>query len=186
VISLLSQSMTSADHWLEYMRRRCEAEGVTLPSGTDTDLVRVPGGWNFSSEPLHNIYLPVSLVPGTPGVRFHGGQAYIQVTRSEAKQYLSRPAIAELNRELAQQLAGTGVQPTDTVTVIVPAEIGATVITTADGRSYHTKIENGRAVVHMPADAARDLLNSGQPCCVAWHRENAFLAARIGSTRAER
>jgi hypothetical protein len=105
VILLLSGPQSSADNWIEYARR-C-AEEPWRRGNVDTDDIRARGGefnWSFSSEQLFDLYLPEQLVPGQAGARFMEGRPYIQLTRAQAKAWLSRPAIAALNEALAREL----------------------------------------------------------------------------------
>jgi hypothetical protein len=108
-----------------------------------------------------------------------GHDTFVELTRAEAAHWLANPVWAGLNPDLAKQLAGADVQPIDHVTVMVPE--GVSIVTDATGREYRVEIKNGRAVVRLPTDSARQLLNGGLPCCEPWQRENAFLAARLGS-----
>jgi hypothetical protein len=104
VISLLSGPQSSAENWIEYLRRLNEE-----PSrfNTDLDPIRPAGGpfnFSFTNEPLVDVFLPESLVPGQPGVRYMGGKPYVQATRSQAKAWLARSPIAALNEALAREL----------------------------------------------------------------------------------
>jgi hypothetical protein len=94
--------------WLEYLRRECVKAGVSFSrASVDMDDIRAAGpdfNWSMSSEPLHNVFVPAPLVPGTPGIRYLEGRPYIQATRSQAKAYLQHPAYRELNGELAKVL----------------------------------------------------------------------------------
>jgi hypothetical protein len=98
---------TGSESWDEYLddwSKRRPAAGVA-----DTDPVRASGppfGWNLrnANEPLHKVWWPETLVPGTPDIRYSENKPYKPCTRSEAKYYLSRPAIAALNEALAREL----------------------------------------------------------------------------------
>jgi hypothetical protein len=110
VIAMLGTELRGADAWcalIECWGRGERWGGGVLESQTDRDDVRPPAhGYDFSTEPLHNVILPELLVPGTHGVRYMGGQPYIQVTRADAKAWLERPAVAALNEDLARELLG--------------------------------------------------------------------------------
>jgi hypothetical protein len=91
------------ESWAEFLERGDWRNRV----GTDFDPIMAPGpefNFGFSDQPLHSILLPETLVHGTAGVRFMEGKPYIQVTRSEAKNYLSQLAIAALNPDLVREL----------------------------------------------------------------------------------
>jgi hypothetical protein len=108
VVTVGIRKNSSADNWLEYMRRQVE-EPWRFRGNTDFDDARPAGpafNWSMTnaSEPLFNVVLPESLVPGQAGVRYAEGKPYIQATRREAKSWLKRPAVAALNETLAAEL----------------------------------------------------------------------------------
>jgi hypothetical protein len=96
-----------AEAFLECMRR--QVEGLSRHN-VDFDDFRAAGpqfNWQMTSEPLHKIFLPPTLVHGTPDVRWIEGRPYIQVTRNEAKEHLRHPAWLALNPELCRELEKT-------------------------------------------------------------------------------
>jgi hypothetical protein len=81
---------------------------------TDFDDVMASGpqfNWSMTGEPLLDVFLPQVLAEGMHGVRYLGGQPYIQVTSSEAKDWLRRPAVAALNQTLLSKLGLTNEEP---------------------------------------------------------------------------
>jgi hypothetical protein len=113
-------------------------------------------------------------------LRWIGGEAYAEMTRADAAAWMQNPVWADLDPGLAE-LAGAHdvLHHPNYVTVMVPD--GAGTLIGADGKEYRTEVKNGRAVERLPSHIARQLLNGGLPCCEAWHRENQFLAARLGA-----
>src|SRR5215475_10150319 len=72
VLVALSTELRGPEAALEFYRRMVE-EPRRFRGNTDHDDVRAPGpefGWNMTSEPLFDVYLPAPLVPGQAGVRF--------------------------------------------------------------------------------------------------------------------
>jgi hypothetical protein len=105
----LASPVTGAEAIIEHYRRMVEEPG-RFRGNTDFDDFRTAGpefNWQMSSEPLRNVYLPPTLAAGVPDVRFMEGKPYRLCTRSEAKSYLSRPAIAALNPDLCRELEKT-------------------------------------------------------------------------------
>jgi hypothetical protein len=185
-----------AEAWLRFMEMQVEAgddEAARLkrlqeqPASrmtADMDGVRpagAPFNFNFSTAPLLMVKVPeVIAAEGRMPMRRIGTECFAEMTRAEAAGWLKNPAWAALNPDIAKQLAGADVQPIDYVAVMVP-ETGITTITDINGHEYRAEIKNGRAVMRLPSDVARQLLNGGLPGCEPWQRENSFLAARLGA-----
>jgi hypothetical protein len=109
VVAMLAVEVTGAEAWIEFYRRQAE-EPWRFRGNVDFDDVRAAGpefNWQMTSEPLRNVFLPPTLAPGMSDVRFREGKPYRPCTRSEAKYYLSQPAIAALNPELCRELEKT-------------------------------------------------------------------------------
>jgi len=96
--------ITGAEAFLEVMRRQVEEPNRY---NTDMDPIRPAGdpfNFSFSTEPLHDVFIPRVLAAGLRGVRYLEGRPYIQVTRNEAKEHLRHPAWLALNIDLAKTL----------------------------------------------------------------------------------
>jgi hypothetical protein len=95
------RTKSGPESWAEFLERG------DWPRATDRDDLRTPGGefgWHLVNELLVDVYLPEALVAGQAGVRYTEGRPYIQLTRSEAAAWLSRPPIAALNEALQREL----------------------------------------------------------------------------------
>ncbi len=105
---LLSQPMSAAEGWCEYMRRQAE-EPWRFRGNTDFDDVRASGppfNWEFSAEPLVQVVLPdvIARENSMRGTRRIGDRVCVEMTRSEAAGWLRNPAWRALNAELAAEL----------------------------------------------------------------------------------
>jgi len=181
-----AQQIEARDHEAERLKRLQEQPASRMTA--DMDDIRAPGpdfGFSLNPAPLLMVKVPPQIAAEgrVRSWRKIGDDTFTEMTRVEAAQWMQNPVWAGLNPDIARQLAGAEMQRIDYVTVMVPPEIAASTVTDVDGREYRVEIKNGRGVVRVPADAARQLLNSGAPSCVPWHRENTFLAARIGACR---
>jgi len=111
----LSQEVTGAEAFIEHYRRMVEEPWRFARFNSDHDPVRPTGDpfdYSFNAEPLHDVFLPAPLSPGWAGVRYSEGKPYVQATRSEARAWLSRPAVAALNAELCRKLdPGPAIEP---------------------------------------------------------------------------
>jgi hypothetical protein len=105
-IWLLSQPMTSADHWCEYMRRQVE-EPWRFSYNTDRDDIAPPQhGWNMTNELIVRVVLPEPIASENSmrNTRRIGDQVIAEMTRAEAADWLRNPVWRDLNRALAAEL----------------------------------------------------------------------------------
>ena len=104
-IWLLSQPMTSADGWIEFMRREVEEPRFGT---TDTDPIKPPSyGWNMANDPIVQVVLPEPIASENSmrNTRRIGNQVFAEMTRHEASEWLRRSKPWRLcNEELAREL----------------------------------------------------------------------------------
>jgi hypothetical protein len=110
---LAVRPLSGAEGWCRLYEAWSRGErygGGISRANTDFDPIRPAGdpfNFSFSTEPLVNVFVPPVLASGMRGTRFLEGQAYLQLTQSEAKEQLRHPAWLALNIELAKTLGIT-------------------------------------------------------------------------------
>jgi hypothetical protein len=109
---LLSGPQSSAENWIEYLRRVNEAAGLSFSrAGVDMDPFRPSGpafGWNMNTEPLIHVVVPEPIARENRmrGLRRIGDQTIAEMTRGEAAGWLRNSVWRSLNEALAKELLG--------------------------------------------------------------------------------
>jgi hypothetical protein len=116
VVSLLAQAASPAENWIAYYARLAGEAGVSFNrNGVDMDDTRTPGppfGWNLTSEPLVRLMVPKAIanegMVNGRCLRRIGDNAIAEMTRAEARKWLTNVAWRSLNEKLAAELLKEG------------------------------------------------------------------------------
>jgi hypothetical protein len=92
---------TGSESWDEFLEDWSRKGGAKVAPTPAPEL-----GYDLNPPPLVKVNVPPAAVPGLPGVRFIGDQAYIDTTPAEAAGWLRNPVWCALNGELAEELLG--------------------------------------------------------------------------------
>ena len=90
---------TGSESWDEFLEDWSRKGGAKVAPTPAPEL-----GYDLNPPPLVKVNVPPACVPGLAGTRFIGDQAYIEVTRGEAVDWLRNPVWRALNGDLAEEL----------------------------------------------------------------------------------